>query len=296
MSIGLLALLDDVTALVKASVASLDDISAQLDDISSQVGRTSSKISGVVIDDAAVTPKYVVGLSPDRELDIILHIAYKSIINKVLILSPGILILGFYLPWLIQPILVLGGSYLCYEAYEKVEAIFFPHHKKTEAIVEISPKELEEIRKDSAVRTDFILSAEIVAISYANIQDLDLVNRSIVLFLIAILITVLVYGFVAIIVKADDLGLSLAKNKNHFIKSLGILIVKLMPGFLITLSYIGTVAMIWVGAGIIFHSFPLLHHWLEEQFILIKIFSVLVSGLGFGFIINSIKKLTLPSV
>ena len=135
MATGLLALLDDVAALVKVSAASLDDIPAQ-------VAKTTGKVSGIVIDDAAVTPKYVVGLDPSRELTIIGHIAKKSLINKVVLLSPVALLLGYFAPWLIQPILMLGGGYLCYEGYEKVHSIFLADKTKeidTEKIKKITP-------------------------------------------------------------------------------------------------------------------------------------------------------------
>jgi uncharacterized protein len=282
MATGLLALLDDVVALVKAGAANLDDISTQ-------VAKTSSKVSGVVIDDAAVTPKYVVGLDPARELGIIYAIAKKSLFNKVLILSPIALLLGYFLPWLIQPLLMLGGSYLCFEGYEKIHSLFgsHSHHKdeaeSTEPSLEmevITPEQLEAERIGSAVRTDFILSAEIVAITYANIVQEALWSQILVMFLVAIGITLGVYGFVGIVVKMDDIGLHLAKGTYpSAVKGLGRGIVKAMPPFLTVLGYVGTLAMLWVGAEIITHGIAPLHHAVEHLEHALA-FSPLVAWLG----------------
>lgn len=259
MASGLLALLDDVAALVKVSAASLDDISTQ-------VAKTTGKVSGIVIDDAAVTPKYVVGLSPDRELSIIFSIAKKSMINKLLFLTPIALLLGYFLPWLITPILMIGGAYLCYEGYEKIHSIFFPHAeiKDETALQTITAEELETMRVNSAVRTDFILSAEIMAITYATIIDKPFVFQIIVMIAVAVAITIAVYGFVALIVKMDDIGLHMAKETHKDLtQKIGRGIVKIMPDFLKILSYVGTAAMLWVGAEIIAHGVPILHHGLE---------------------------------
>ncbi|MEZ5306088.1 MAG: DUF808 domain-containing protein [Pyrinomonadaceae bacterium] len=261
MSSGLFALLDDVAALVKAGAASLDDVSAQ-------VTKTTSKVSGIVIDDTAVTPKYVVGLDPSREVSIIYNIARKSLVNKLIFLGPAALLLGFLAPWAIQPLLMLGGAYLCFEGFEKVHSIFFPHHHGEEEDAEdfskITPEELEKMRIDSAVRTDFILSSEIIAITYANVADQDFLTKVVVVVVVAITITIAVYGVVGLIVKADDFGLFLArKKKSSFVSALGRGIVRVMPGFLVALSYLGTAAMLWVGAEIIAHGIPPAHHALE---------------------------------
>jgi len=257
MSTGLLALLDDVVALVKASAISLDDIGLQ-------VSKTSTKVSGIVIDDAAVTPKYVIGLDPSKELSIIWHIAQKSLINKLLILIPAILVFGFYLPWLIKPLLMFGGLFLCYEGYHKLHEIFFPHNREAQNVIEISVDELEKIRKDSAVRTDFVLSAEIVAIAYATVLETSLLNQIIVLLAVSLIMTIGVYSVVAIIVKLDDIGLSMAKSKSVFLKQIGVLIVQTMPGLLLLLSYIGVTAMLWVGAGIFVHNIKVLEDALHS--------------------------------
>ncbi len=293
MSTGLFALLDDVAALVKASAASIDDVPAQ-------VAKTGGKVSGIIIDDAAVTPKYVVGLDPARELAIIYHIAKKSLINKLLYLGPAAIVLGYFAPWAIQPLLMLGGAYLCYEGYEKVHSIFAHHDTAVDTddeIEEITPEELEKIRKDSAVRTDFILSAEIIAITYANVAAQTFLNKVIVLFVVAIAITIAVYGFVGLIVKADDFGLYLAKIRNRrSLRTFGRGIVRMMPGFLVVLGYIGTAAMLWVGAEIIAHGIPPAHHALEDlQSSLAdmpvaawfaKAFVAAIGGLALGFVID----------
>ncbi len=262
MSTGLLALLDDIAALVKVSAASLDDIPTQ-------VAKTTGKVSGIVIDDTAVTPKYVVGLDPKRELSIIYQIAKKSIVNKVIFLGPIALLLGYFAPTLIPYVLMVGGAYLCFEGYEKIHSIFSKSAHTTDdqptAEMEvITPEGLEKERVGSAVRTDFILSAEIMAIAYSTVAESPLINQIVVLFIVAIFITVAVYGFVALIVKADDIGVHMAKTSaNPTIQKIGRGLVKSMPRFLIILGYVGTAAMLWVGAEIIAHGIPFLHHQLE---------------------------------
>ncbi|HEX8657620.1 MAG TPA: DUF808 domain-containing protein, partial [Hymenobacter sp.] len=226
MPSGLFALLDDVSALVKASAASLDDVPAQ-------VAKTTGKVSGIVIDDTAVTPKYVVGLDPSRELAIIFQIAKKSLINKVFILSPAALLLGYFAPWAITPILMLGGAYLCFEGYEKVHSMFSKHpivEAESEQLAQITPEELEQQRVAGAVRTDIILSAEIMAIAYSQVAGQPIVNQIVVLLAVAVFITVAVYGFVGLLVKADDIGVHLAQDKYHpGAQKLGRGIVQFMP-------------------------------------------------------------------
>lgn len=263
MPSGLLALLDDIAALVKVSAASLDDVPTQ-------VAKTTGKVSGIVIDDTAVTPKYVVGLDPSRELSIIYRIAKKSLFNKIVFLSPAALLLGYFAPWAITPILMLGGAFLCFEGYEKVHSMFSPHHvddpnSTTDDFKQITPEELEQERVAGAVRTDLILSSEIVAITYSTVKDQPLINQAVVLVAVGIFITVAVYGFVGLIVKADDFGVHLAKEKHHAnVRGIGRGIVKFMPHFLTLLGYIGTAAMLWVGFEIIAHGIPVIHHQLQN--------------------------------
>ena len=290
MASGFFALLDDISALVKASAASLDDVPAQ-------VAKTSGKVSGIVIDDTAVTPKYVVGLDPSRELSIIYTIARKSLFNKLLILSPAALLLGYFAPWAITPVLMLGGAYLCFEGYEKVHSMFVKHpdvHPESEPLKIITPEELEKERITGAVRTDIILSAEIIAIAYSQVTDKPVVNQVIVLLAVAVFITVAVYGFVGLLVKLDDIGVHLAQDKYHpFIQRSGRSIVNFMPAFLRILGFVGTAAMLWVGAEIIIHGIPFAHHLLQElENILsdipavawfVKVLSCAVAGLIVGF-------------
>jgi predicted DNA repair protein MutK len=261
MASGFFALLDDISALVKASAASLDDVPAQ-------VVKTSGKVSGIVIDDTAVTPKYVVGLDPSRELTIIYKIARKSLINKLLILSPAALLLGYFAPWAITPVLMLGGSYLCFEGYEKVHSMFSKHaeeHIEVEQIKVITPEELEKERITGAVRTDIILSAEIIAIAYSQVTDKPILNQVAILLAVAVFITIAVYGFVGLIVKLDDIGVHLAKDNYHpFIQKFGRGVVKFMPHFLRILSVVGTIAMLWVGAEIVAHGIPFTSHLLHD--------------------------------
>ncbi|QHL86028.1 DUF808 family protein [Nibribacter ruber] len=305
MASGLLALLDDVAALVKVSAASLDDVPAQ-------VAKTTGKVSGIVIDDTAVTPKYVVGLDPSRELAIIYQIAKKSLINKLLFISPAALLLGFFAPWAITPILMLGGCFLCYEGYEKVHSMFSTHSDQEEDAdnaTTITPEELEKERVDGAVRTDLILSSEIVAITYSTVADTPLMNQIIVMLAVGIFITVAVYGFVGLIVKADDMGVHMAKEKFHpAVQKFGRGLVKGMPTFLKVLAYVGTAAMLWVGAEIVIHGIPFLHHLLENflhslpeipalQWF-IKVLISALAGIILGFLIDKIVTLVrkmLPS-
>lgn len=295
MASGLFALLDDISALVKVSAASLDDVPAQ-------VAKTTGKVSGIVIDDTAVTPKYVVGLDPARELSIIYRIAKKSLINKLLILSPAALLLGYFAPWAITPILMLGGAYLCFEGYEKVHSMFSKHHDvdvESEQVQTITPEELEEQRVTSAVRTDIILSAEIMAIAYSQVTGQPIVTQIVVMLAVAVFITIAVYGFVGLIVKADDIGVHLAQDKySPFTQKLGRGIVKFMPHFLSILSYVGTAAMLWVGAEIIAHGIPFtahLLHDLEEGLAnvpalawLAKALACAVGGLLIGFVVEKL--------
>jgi predicted DNA repair protein MutK len=295
MPSGFFALLDDISALVKVSAASLDDVPAQ-------VAKTTGKVSGIVIDDTAVTPKYVVGLDPSRELSIIYQIAKKSLINKLFILSPAALLLGYFAPWAITPILMLGGAYLCFEGYEKVHSMFSKHHDvdvESDQVKVITPEELEKERVTGAVRTDIILSAEIMAIAYSQVTGQTIVNQIAIMAAVAVFITIAVYGFVGLLVKADDIGVHLAQDKHHpATQKLGRGIVKFMPQFLSILSYVGTAAMLWVGAEIIAHGIPFTGHLLHdlEQALahipavawLAKALACAITGLIIGFVVEKI--------
>jgi predicted DNA repair protein MutK len=244
---GLVALLDDIAALAKLAGASLDDVSAA-------AMRAGSKSAGVVIDDTAVTPQYVQGLSPDRELPIIGKIALGSLKNKLLFLLPAALLLSAFAPWAITPILMVGGAYLCFEGAEKVwHALGGGEHAA--AVVEITdPKELEDRQVSGAVRTDFILSGEIMAIALSDLEGEPLLTQGVVLAVVGIAITAGVYGVVALIVKMDDVGLRMAKSTSGAARAIGRGLVAAMPKLLKALSIIGTAAMIWVGGGIIAHG------------------------------------------
>jgi hypothetical protein len=261
---GLIALLDDVAALAKVAAASLDDAAAQ-------ATKAGSKAAGIVIDDAAVTPRYVVGFTADRELPIISKIAQGSLKNKLLFLLPGALVLSFLAPWAITPLLMIGGAYLCMEGYEKVHDLVghaesHGHGDEEDAASYATPAEFEEAKIDSAVRTDFILSAEIMAITLAAVATAPLWMQGGVLAVVGVGMTLLVYGAVAIIVKMDDWGAALALNHNGVVRKIGSGIVHGMPHFLSALSKIGMVAMLWVGGGIILHGLHELGwHWPEEQ-------------------------------
>ena len=248
MPSGLAALLDDVAAITKLAAASIDDVGAA-------AGRAGFKAAGVVVDDTAVTPRYVTGFTPDRELPIIARIAKGSLRNKILIILPAALLLSALLPWAITPLLMLGGAYLCYEGAEKVwHALTAREHSLAEDAAELSSEEHERTMVAGAVRTDFILSAEIMAIALAEVADEAFAARAAILAVVAVAITVGVYGAVGLIVKMDDVGLHLAGRRNAGSRALGRGLVRLMPKLLAALSVIGIAAMIWVGGGIIVHG------------------------------------------
>jgi hypothetical protein len=248
MPSGLIALLDDVAAIAKVAAASIDDVGAA-------AGKATTKAAGVVIDDTAVTPRYVTGLSPDRELPIIGKIALGSLRNKLLVILPVALLLAAFAPWAITPLLMLGGSYLAFEATEKIiEVISGDHHSEEELFEAETSAELEARQVAGAVRTDFILSAEIMAIALASIEAMSISMQAGALVVVAIAITVGVYGVVAIIVKLDDIGLHLAGRSAAASRAIGRGLVEGVPKLLQTLSAVGTAAMLWVGGGILLHG------------------------------------------
>jgi predicted DNA repair protein MutK len=249
VSTGLIALIDDVASLAKVAASSLDDVTAQ-------AAKASAKAAGVVIDDAAVTPRYVVGFAAERELPIIGRIALGSLRNKLLFLLPGALVLGLLAPWAITPLLMLGGAYLCYEGAEKVVEALWPHAAEHAGVgtAGLEPGQLEELKIRSAIKTDFILSAEIMAITLATVALASFWTQAVVLATVGIGITALVYGAVALLVKADDVGLALAGSSWPLARTGGRGLVVGMPILLKGLSLVGTAAMLWVGGGIIIHG------------------------------------------
>jgi predicted DNA repair protein MutK len=245
---GLTALLDDISVIARAAAASVDDVGVA-------ASRAGSKTAGVVIDDASVTPSFATGLTPDRELPLIANIARGSLKNKLIILLPGALLLSEFLPWAIIPILMLGGAYLSYEGAEKViEKLGGEKHGKTLEDEIEDPVRFEKERTSGAIRTDLILSAEIMAITLGEVAAETLFTRAMVLAIVGIAVTVLVYGSVALIVKMDDVGLHLAEKSSAAARHLGAALLKAMPKLLAVLSFVGTIAMLWVGGGIILHG------------------------------------------
>jgi predicted DNA repair protein MutK len=239
---GLVALFDDVAALAKAAAASLDDVGAA-------AGRAGVKAAGVVVDDTAVTPQYVHGLAAERELPIIRRIALGSVRNKLLVLLPAVLLLSQFLPWLLTPILMLGGAYLCYEGAEKVWHRLRPHAEEHAEGEPALPDEDAVVA--GAVRTDFILSAEIMVIALNEVVDQGFWSRAVILAVVAVAITALVYGVVGAIVKMDDVGLHLSSRPGRAVAALGRGLVKAMPRLLAVLTVLGTAAMLWVGGHIL---------------------------------------------
>ncbi len=244
MSAGLAALLDDVAALARMSAASLDDIAAG-------AGQASVKAVGVIVDDTAVTPRYVEGFRPERELPVIRRIAVGSLRNKLLYILPAALALSELLPWLLTPLLMAGGTYLCYEGAEKVWEAIGPHDDRTETPAGAEGPEREDALVASAIRTDFILSAEIMVISLDEVAHEPLLSRALILVAVAFGITALVYGAVALIVKMDDIGVRIARTGDGPTASVGRGLVLAMPVVMSVLSTVGIAAMLWVGGHIL---------------------------------------------
>ena len=259
---GLLALLDDVAGIAKVAAASVDDVAAA-------AGKAGAKTAGVIIDDAAVTPKYVQGFEPARELPIIWRITRGSLFNKLILLLPVAMLLANFAPWAITPLLMLGGSYLCFEGAEKIFHVLFPHAShEIEADMSIKdPGHLEEQKIKGAIKTDFILSAEIMTIALAAIEVPNVWMQAATLAVVGIGVTVAVYGSVALIVKMDDVGLYLTKNAPTPVgRGLGRGLVRFMPVLMWILSVVGTAAMLWVGGSIIIHGLEVLgFDWLGHH-------------------------------
>lgn len=248
MSGGLIALLDDVAAIARVTAASVDDIGAA-------AGRASAKAAGVVVDDTAVTPQYVRDVDPKRELPIIWRITKGSLRNKLLIILPIALLLSQFAPWALTPILMLGGSYLCFEGAEKIWGAVSGHHGHETPAADRDQGRDEKAAEDrmvsGAVRTDLILSAEIMVISLNEVAAEGFLSRAIILIIVAIGITVLVYGVVALLIRMDDIGLRLTITGSGALQGLGRAMVAAMPVVLRVISVVGTVAMLWVGGHII---------------------------------------------
>ncbi|WP_370249251.1 DUF808 domain-containing protein [Nocardioides sp.] len=268
MSAGLFGLLDDVAALAKLAAASVDDVGAA-------AGRASMKAAGVVVDDTAVTPQYVAGVAAERELPIIRRIAVGSLRNKVLFILPAALLLSEFADWALPVILIVGGAYLAFEGAEKLWERFAGHHEEatTDTVEPVDPAAAERTVVSGAIRTDFILSAEIMVIALDEVSTEPFVSRLLILLAVALLITVLVYGVVALIVKMDDAGLALAQRPSALARRVGRGLVAGMPRLLAAISAVGVAAMLWVGGHILlvqldelgWHGpYELLHH-LEEE-------------------------------
>jgi predicted DNA repair protein MutK len=253
MASGLAALLDDVAAIAKLAAASLDDVGAA-------AGKAGTKAVGVVVDDTAVTPSYAMGFTPDRELPIVAKIALGSLANKFLLLLPGALLLSAFAPWLVTPLLMMGGLYLCFEASEKILEAFDGEEVGDEpGELALSSREIERQKVIGAIRTDLILSAEIMAIALSQVDSQPLGVQAAALAVVALGITIGVYGVVGLIVKMDDIGLHLAQRKLASTRALGRGLVKAMPVVLASLATVGTAAMLWVGGGILVHGLEEYH-------------------------------------
>ncbi len=262
MPTGLVALLDDIAGITKLAAASLDDIAAT-------TGKAGSKAIGVVVDDAAVTPRYMVGFEPKRELPMIGKIALGSFRNKLVFILPAALALSAFAPWLLTPLLMIGGTYLCFEGAEKILEAFGGGHAEEVVAEPVDAATLEAQKVSGAIRTDFILSAEIMVIALSDVATKPIWEQAVVLALVGIVITIGVYGVVALIVKMDDIGLHLAQRSSAAVQTIGRGLVKGMPLVMSALSVIGTAAMVWVGGQIIVHGvetfgFTTVPHWIHD--------------------------------
>ena len=243
MSGGLAALLDDIATLARLAAASIDDVGAA-------AARASAKAAGVVIDDTAVTPRYLHGFAAEREIPVVKRIARGSLRNKLLFILPGALLLSQFLDWLLTPLLMVGGLYLCYEGTEKVWEKLAGHTTE-HAPAAMEGAGAEEQMVAGAIRTDFILSSEIMVIALNEVADEPFVTRAIILVVVAFAITLLVYGVVGLIVKMDDFGLQLTMTDSTPRQRIGRMLVAAMPKVLSVLTIVGIAAMIWVGGHIL---------------------------------------------
>jgi predicted DNA repair protein MutK len=262
MPTGLVALLDDIAGITKLAAASLDDIGAA-------TSKAGSKAIGVVVDDAAVTPRYMVGFDSKRELPMIWKIALGSFRNKLVFILPAALALSAFAPWALTPLLMIGGTYLCFEGAEKILEALGGGHAEEEVDAPTDAKALEDQKVSSAIRTDFILSAEIMVIALSDVASEPIWEQAVVLALVGIAITMGVYGVVALIVKMDDIGLHLAQRSSAVVQAIGRGLVRGMPLVMSALSVIGTAAMVWVGGQIIVHGvetfgFTTVPHWIHH--------------------------------
>ncbi|WP_460117545.1 DUF808 domain-containing protein [Pseudomonas sp. H3_G09] len=250
----------------------IDDIATVLDDVALMTKMAAKKTAGVLGDDLALNAQQVSGVRAEREIPVVWAVAKGSFVNK-LILVPSALAISAFVPWLVTPLLMVGGAYLCFEGFEKLAHKFLHskeedeagHAQLTEAVADPAT-DLVAYEKDKikgAIRTDFILSAEIIAITLGTVADASLTQQVVVMSGIAIVMTVGVYGLVAGIVKLDDLGLWLTQKPGQMAKNIGGGILSAAPYMMKTLSVVGTAAMFLVGGGILTHGVPVLHHWIE---------------------------------
>lgn len=250
----------------------IDDIATVLDDVALMTKMAAKKTAGVLGDDLALNAQQVSGVRAEREIPVVWAVAKGSFVNK-LILVPSALAISAFVPWLVTPLLMVGGAYLCFEGFEKLAHKFLhskeedeaEHTQLTEAVGDPAT-DLVAFEKDKikgAIRTDFILSAEIIAITLGTVADASLTQQVVVMSGIAIVMTVGVYGLVAGIVKLDDLGLWLTQKPGQLAKKIGGGILSAAPYMMKTLSVVGTAAMFLVGGGILTHGVPVLHHWIE---------------------------------
>ena len=286
----------------------LDDIATLLDDISVMGKLAAKKTAGVLGDDLSLNAQQVTGVRANRELPVVWSVAKGSLLNKV-ILVPLALLISAFIPWAVTPLLMIGGAFLCFEGVEKVlHTVEARKHKETpeareqrlNAMAAQDPREFERDKVKGAIRTDFILSAEIVAITLGIVAEAPLLNQVLILSGIAVLVTIGVYGLVGIIVKLDDMGYWLAEKRAALAQALGKSLLFIAPWLMKILSVVGTLAMFLVGGGIVVHGIAALHHAIEHMAqgsnsIVAALLPVL-ANLVLGFIIGAIVLLAVKLI
>lgn len=290
-------------------LALLDDIASLLDDVAAMSKVAARKTAGVLGDDLALNAQQITGVNADRELPVVWAVAKGSLLNKV-ILVPAALLMSWALPWLITPLLVAGGAFLCFEGFEKIAHRWLPGRHDASSSSSVSPPKalapiadgvaLERDKIRGAVRTDFILSAEIVVITLGSVAAAPFVTRVLVLSSVALLMTLGVYGFVAAIIKLDDLGLYWQRSSRSSLQTMGRALVAAAPGLMKVLSGLGMLAMFMVGGGIVLHSVPSLAHGFESwaETLPVPLGVMLSSGgaMGLGLVVGAVVYATTPLV
>lgn len=271
----------------------LDDVASTLDDIAGMSKMAIKKTSGILGDDLALNAEQVSGVQANRELPVVYKVFKGSLVNK-LILVPIALMISYFIPWLMIPLLMIGGAYLCYEGVESLYEKFFHKDENGSAIkrkTHLDPVEYENRKVKGAIRTDFILSAEIIVVSLNTLGETTFLNKVLALSFLALFFTFFVYGLVALIVRLDDIGFWFKKKKGKVSQQIGDALINVVPYIMKCLAFIGLVAMFMVGGGIIVHGLPFMHHMIVGLGISNSILAFLTDtaiNIVFAFVVGSV--------